>query len=207
MSYFYAHAIEIWDQESRRGWFEANRPIIDEYRHMSQSQLLSKHIKAVVGSYSIGSNREFPRWLFSVELDMSSHVHKNIITSECVIAGLVRCGISTKHRSSHIRAEKNGRILQTHFQHFPESKNVFCQQFVEKYSHGSNQQWSSIRSGNGSAPIRRQAIIRNNDGIAYSRIPESLDLTVKNLTKLVHVTHFRWRIKLKYPERLRSVWE
>ena len=43
-------------------------------------------------------------------------------------------------------------------------------------SWGSNQQYSSIGSGNGLAPVRRQAIAWTNNGLVYWRIYASLGL-------------------------------
>ena len=52
----------------------------------------------------------------------------------------------------------------------------FRLRFHEVYSQGSNWQYSSIGSGNGLAPSRRQAIIWTDDGIVYWRIYASLSL-------------------------------
>ena len=55
--------------------------------------------------------------------------------------------------------------------------------FLEICSQLSNQQYSSIWSDNGMAPVRRQAIIWNNDGLAYWRIDAS-----SGLNELVHIS-------------------
>ena len=48
--------------------------------------------------------------------------------------------------------------------------------FNEMYSHWSNQQLSSIGSDNGSAPNRRQVIIRTYDDIVYQYMRHSADI-------------------------------
>ena len=52
----------------------------------------------------------------------------------------------------------------------------FGSNFPEICSLGTNWQYVSIGSGNGLAPVRRQAIIWTNDGLVYWRIYSSLGL-------------------------------
>ena len=79
-----------------------------------------------------------------------------------------------------LRPRQDGcHFCRQHVQmHFLEWKYLnYDENFIEVCSQGSNWQYASIGSDNGSAPNRRQAIIWTNDDLGYRCINASLGLT------------------------------
>ena len=85
---------------------------------------------------------------------------------------------------THCDRDKMAAISQTVY------SNAFSwmhclENFTEIRSHRSNQQYSSIGSDNGLAPVSRQSIIWNNNGLVYWRIYAS-----PGLNELIIESHY-----------------